>query len=157
MRSHGHSGGSAVKRRRERNGFSAVELSISLAISALIIPIIYRYASVQDDATALAIWHIQTSGQVETVAEELRLDARRGAWDSAGLAFTGGPCPASYQLTDDHVLVRVADQACGGRRALASGVSSIIGAETGVEIEFRRQLRPDVAHTTTVFLPVVPK
>lgn len=140
-------------------GFTAVELAICLSITAIFVPIIYHGAAMHQDEIALGLWHMQTADQVEAVAEQVRLDARLGAWNPTLPGFDGGSCAVTYKVDDQRVLIRDSRSGsgagCSGTRALASGVASISGDPAGLEVVFTRALRPDVKHSTTVFIPVV--
>lgn len=136
-----------------RHGFSMVELATVLSISAVLVPIVYRLALGFEDRHALATWHLETATDVRTIAEELRLDARRGDPDE-GVAWVVEGCVARYRVTDERVLLRETEEACGGTRGLARNVEMVRRVPGGVEVGFVRALRPEQAHRTTVLIPV---
>ncbi len=134
-----------------QRGFTAVELAICLTVASVLVPLIYLFAANLEDQAAVAEWQLDVADSARTVAEELRLDARRGVPMGDTVGFLSATCIVRYEVTDT-ALVR--DATCGGRRGLASMVESIAWAPGGVEVGFVRVLRPSRMHRQTVFFPV---
>jgi prepilin-type N-terminal cleavage/methylation domain-containing protein len=138
-----------------RRGFTLVELAIVLAIAALIMPICYALIANVQDQSALAWWQMETADGVRSLAEELRLDARRGvSVDGDEVGFVVDGCDVRYRVTDAAALVRDAGEGCGAPRGLAAYVESIAWSEGGVDVTFARRIRPKRTHRTTIFIPV---
>jgi type II secretory pathway pseudopilin PulG len=134
-----------------KGGFSAVELTICIAILAVLVPLVWRFALAAEDRSALALANEETAAAMRTVSEELRLDARRGPPLPGEVAWA--ECDVRYRV-DDGVLVREATGTCGGPRALARRVASVTRTSEGVEVVFSTVLRPDHARTTTLLVPL---
>lgn len=138
-----------------RRGFTVVELAIVLSISIILIPLVYSGVHAIAETHALGLWHLHSAEQLRTVTEELRLDARAGAAvQGTPLTWRRGACLVSYRVDEHGVLSREADEACGGTRALATGVTALDPVEGGVELELTRILRPTRREHTRVFIPV---
>lgn len=136
-----------------QRGFTAVELALCLTIAAVLVPLVYMFGARLEDNAAVAEWQLDVAESARTVAEELRLDARRGLPTGDTVGFLSGACLVRYEVTDS-ALVRAAGEACGGSRGLAGTVESIAWVAGGVEVVFARVLRPDRAVRQAVYFPV---
>ncbi len=141
-----------------RRGFTMVELAIVLSISVLLIPMVYAGAQAIEEVHELALWHLRSADQLHSVAEELRLDERGGERQpGATLAWQRGTCRVVYRVDEHGVLLREASVACGGTRALATGVTTLAAVEGGVELELTHVLRPTRQERTHLFIPLEAK
>ena len=138
-----------------RRAFTLVELSVTISIVAVLVPVIYGLALAVEENHALALWLLRCADDLRTLEEELQADARRGTLLDGPLpAWNEGSCEVRYRLDDAGVIHRDAPPACGGSRALASGVGVFERQAGGVVVVFRAPLRPTHIEQASIFLPL---
>ncbi len=135
-----------------RGGFSAVELAICLAVSAVLVPIAYHFAAAQEDQRALGLWELRVAAEVDTISEELAFDGHRGPMQSDDVAFAEPGGVVRYAVQDGVLLRQGGSDE--GARALASDVARLTPVAGGVDVVFVRALHPESMHEERVFIPV---
>ena len=141
---------------RRTRGFTLIELSLVLSLTALLVPAVFlAWRSLEAEMTR-AQRTLDAAEVVRTVGEELRLDARSGRLAPGAVEFERRDAcgPVRYALTSAGALLRTAPAACGGEKALASGVSGLRRVPGGVELDLRLEVRPDLVETQTLFFAV---
>ena len=138
---------------RRARGFTAVELAVVVSISAILVPLVFVFASQLETTARIAQWHLDNAAAVQRISEALRQDARSGPRAGDALAW-GGPCAVRYVVTEAFALERQAAASCGGKQVLATGVRSITPVSGGVELSFVLPLAENDARKTEVFFPV---
>jgi prepilin-type N-terminal cleavage/methylation domain-containing protein len=138
-----------------RSGFSLVELTVVLSILAIVVPLMWKMAARIEDQRALALDHLESAEEAQTVSEQLALDLRLGSRITGEtLAFRRSECEVRYRVGTEGVLIREAPAPCGGDLALARGVEVLRSVPGGVELVLALRLRADWVERTVLFFPV---
>lgn len=135
-----------------RRGFTLIELSVVLAVTALAVPLALMFHRQYEAAQLTALAQVEAAEGMRALSEELRRDLRVLQWSdekSLSLVSTGACKDITYELTPEHVLIRKAGAGCGPARPVARDVRSIARDGQGLVVTFARRVRgPDEVATT---------
>ena len=124
-----------------RAGFTLIETSIVLTVTAILVPAIYLWWRAAEKGLQEAVVQLESADAARTVSEELRRDLLTLSWKDAGSTVLTGKSPCTevrYEIAES-VLHRHAAAGCGGGdRALARHVESLRRTKWGVEMVFAR-------------------
>ncbi len=124
-----------------RRGFTILELAVVLSIISVLLPLVYALARDVDRSQQAALWQMQDAQAARTVTQELQRDlftlTEIATARESDVLLLSGPCGEVRYQALDGVLVRGAEAACGGTRALARNVRSFKGDETFWRMSFQ--------------------
>ena len=136
-------------------GFTLIELSIVISITALLLPLVWFFGRALEADHRDALAQTVASREMRALTEELRRDLRTLRLEGPdGLRLTGAACRVEYALAGE-VLERRAPEACGGTRAVASPVRSLLRSGARLEVRFAHHSGRDV-EAATRFLTLLP-
>jgi prepilin-type N-terminal cleavage/methylation domain-containing protein len=131
-----------------RRGFTLLELAICLAVSATLVPLLFTFSRAVENDFAMALADAESSSQMRSFSEELRRDLMSmRVVDGPGLVLQSvrpGACARVEYVAVEETLMRRADDACGGERAIAARLSALHRDGRSVTLEFARPVRPDL-------------
>lgn len=139
-----------------RRGFTLVELSVVMAVAAIVIPAGWMLVRSQESAHHSALARASAAREMRSISEEIRRDLRSmQPAQGDGLVLRGACGSVTYTL-DDGTLVRSGDEACGARRPVATHVAAIERQGNTVTIAFEHRVgRPQPERASfTLALPV---
>ena len=126
-----------------RNAFTLTELVIVLAMLGVLGPAIYHSWRAAENGVHEAAATFDAAAATRSLSEELRRDLLTLSWrNEQDLTLSGrGPCgEVRYELSAG-VVHRRATDACGGDRAVAAHVESLVRTPWGVDVVFARHVR----------------
>ena len=128
-------------------GFTMMELAVCLAVSAVLVPLIFAFGRTFENQYHGAIIELESAKAMRSLSEEVRRDlVQARVTDDAGLVLAGkAECTRIEYVLEGSVIQRRADPACGGgTRAVARGARSLRRDGRTLLVEFGADLKPDL-------------
>ena len=137
-------------------GFTLLELSIVMAITALMLPLVWQFGRSLEADHRDALAQAVAAREMRALSEELRSDLRTLHLEGeGGLRLSGPGCPQVEYLLAGEVVERRAGVACGGTRAVAAPVRLLLRSGSRLEVLFAHHSGRDV-EASTRFLALLP-
>lgn len=135
-------------------GFTLIEISVVISISALLIPLIFLLGREVTEQYRRTQFELEVARATRTFSEELALDLRtmkRAEGDGLVLLSSGACKQVRWFVSDADALLRAA---CGETRAVAKSVSGLKPVSDGIWVTFSLPVRAGQTFDVPVFVAV---
>ncbi len=127
---------------RRPAGFTAVELSIVLAILLILIPLVFNLHRQFQSRLDVSRARVECAAQMRQLTRAIRADRWQGRWNAAkGLTLTL-PCGQVSYTLEGTQLLRQGTGTCGASRTIARDIESIHRQGSLIEVRLVRPLGP---------------